>query len=209
MRLAVFGATGGIGQCLVEQALTKGHTVTAPVRNPAKMTTTHARLRVIPCDALDPVCVSAAVEDHDVVLCALGVGVQQRTTFFSASTRNIVTAMEDKSVRRLIFVSNYCVLSETPRDVFGKTMLFLTRMYLRNVLPDQRQALEEVRQSHLEWVVVRPLALTNAPAQGAYRIALDGLPPRGRQISRADVAEFMLSQLTSRQYLRMIPALAY
>ena len=77
-------------------------------------------------------------------------------------------------------------------------MLFLGRMYLRNILPDQRQALEEVRQSHLEWVVVRPLALVNEPAKGSYRVALDGLPPLGRRIARADVAQFMLASSPQR-----------
>jgi len=101
------------------------------------------------------------------------------------------------------------VLSETPRDIVGKAMLFLGRLYLRNILPDQMQALEEVRQSHLEWVVVRPLALADTPAKGSYRVALDGLPPLGRRIARADVAAFMLNQLTSKEYLRTIPALAY
>ena len=88
-------------------------------------------------------------------------------------------------------------------------MLFLGRISLRNVLPDQRQALEEVRQSHLEWVVVRPLALTDAPGRGTWRVALDGLPQRGRRIARADVAAFMLDQLASKDYLRTIPALAW
>jgi len=209
MKVAIFGATGGTGRCLVDQALAKGHSVTAPVRDPARMTTTHERLHVISCDVLDPVCVAAAIEDQEAVLCALGTGVKERTTLYSAGTRNIITAMEDKGVRKLILVSNFCVLSETPRDLVGKAMLFLGRMYLRNVLPDQRRALEEVRQSHLEWIVVRPLALVDTPGRGGYRVALDGLPPRGRQISRADVAEFMLSQLTSKEYLRTIPALAY
>ena len=209
MKIVVFGATGGIGGCLVDQALALGHTVTAAVRNPAGMTTRHQRLRVVPCDVLEAERVAAAVDGQEAVLCALGTGAKSKTTVYSAGTRNIVAAMEDKGVRRLILVSNFCVLSETPRDMVGKALLFLSRLYLRNVLPDQRQALEEVRQSHLEWVVVRPLALADTPARGSYRVALDGLPPLGRRIARADVAAFMLNQLTSREYLRTIPALAY
>jgi putative NADH-flavin reductase len=209
MKIVVFGATGGIGRACVEQALAQGHELTAPVRAPARMTTAHERLRVLPCDVLDPACVAAAVEGQDAVLCALGTDAVKPTTVYSVGTRNIITAMEDSGVRRLVLVSNFCVLSETPRDLVGKAMLFLGRLFLKNILPDQRQALEEVRQSHLEWVVVRPLALVNAPARGSYRLALDGLPPRGRRISRADVAAFMLNQLVSREYLRTIPAIAW
>ena len=158
---------------------------------------------------LDAACVAAAVDGHDAVLCALGTEAGKPTTVYSAGTANIIAAMEDKGVRRLVIVSNFCVLSETPRDSVGKAMLFLGRISLRNVLPDQRQALEEVRQSHLEWVVVRPLALTDAPGRGTWRVALDGLPQRGRRIARADVAAFMLDQLASKDYLRTIPALAW
>ncbi|MGA2615346.1 MAG: SDR family oxidoreductase [Spirochaetia bacterium] len=209
MKIAIFGATGGIGRCLVDLALSQDHMVTAAARNPAKVSRSDERLRVVPCDVLDTACVTAAVDGQEAVLCALGTDTKRQTTLYSTGTRNIIMAMEEKGVRRLILVSNFCVLSETPRDIVGKAMLFLGRIYLRNVLPDQRQALEEVRQSHLEWVVVRPLALSNEPAKGTYRVALDGLPPLGRRISRADVAQFMLGQLTSREYLRTIPSISY
>ena len=117
--------------------------------------------------------------------------------------------MEEEGVRRLIVVSNFCLLSETPRDLMGKAMLFMGRFYLRNVLPDQREALEEVRESHLEWIVVRPLALVDWPGTGTYRVALDGLPPRGRRVARDDVAHFMVNQLSSREYVRTTPSIAY
>jgi putative NADH-flavin reductase len=209
MKIVIFGATGRIGRCLVEQALAKGHLITAAARDPAGMRITHKRLQVERCDVLDLARVAAAVDGQDAVLCALGTEAKKPTTVYSVGTRNIISAMEDKGVRRLITISNFCVLSETPRDLAGRAMLFLGRIYLRNILPDQRQALEEVRQSHVEWVAVRPLALTDAPARGTWRVALDGLPLRGRRIARADVAAFMLDQLTSKEYLRTIPALAW
>ena len=209
MKIVVFGATGGIGRCLVDQALAMGHAVTAAVRNPALINAARDHLRVVQCDVMEAPGVLAAVEGQQAVLVALGSDAKGPTRLYSQSTRNIITAMEEKGVRRLILVSNFLVLSETPRDAGGKAMLFLGRIYLRNILPDQRQALEEVRQSHLEWVVVRPLALVNASGTGTYRVALDGLPPRGRRIARADVADFMLRQLTSSEYVRTIPSLAY
>lgn len=209
MKIVIFGATGGIGRCLVDQALAAGHSVTAAVRNPAGIGVTHERLRVVPCDVMDAAAVLAAVDGQQAVLVSLGSDARGPTRLYSQSTRNIIAAMEEKGVRRLILVSNFLVLSETPRDIGGKAMLFLGRIYLRNILPDQRRALEEVRQSHLEWVVVRPLALVNAPGTGSYRVALDGLPPRGRRIARADVADFMLKQLASNEYVRTIPSLAH
>ena len=118
MRIVIFGATGGIGRCLVDQALAKGHVVTAAVRDPARMPATHEQLRVERCDVLDAACVAAAVDGHDAVLCALGTEAGKPTTVYSAGTANIIAAMEDKGVRRLVIVSNFCVLSETPRDLW-------------------------------------------------------------------------------------------
>ena len=205
----VFGATGGIGRCLVEQALQKSHSVTAAVRNPARMMKALERLDVVQCDVMDPACVARAVEGQQAVLCALGTDAKGPTTLYSVGARNIIKAMEDLGVRRLVMVSNFAVMSEKAGDLVGRAMLFMARIYLRKILPDQRQALEEVRQSHLEWVVVRPMALTDAPRTGRYRVALDGIPGGGRRISRADVADFMLNQLSGSEYLRTIPSLAY
>ena len=173
------------------------------------MTASHEQLQVTQCDVLDAACVGRSIDGQDAVLCALGTDARRPTIVYSVGTRNIIDAMEDKGVRRLIVVSSFCVLSETPRDLVGKFILFMGRAYLRNILPDQRQALEEIRQSHLEWVAVRPLVLVNSPGRGHYRVALDGLPPRGRRISRADVAAFMLDQLVSREYVRTIPSIAW
>jgi len=193
----------------VEQALEKNHVVTAAVRSPAKMMAARERLTVFPCDVLDPAGAARVVDGQDAVIVALGTGAARATTLYSVSARNIVRAMEDRGVRRLILVSNYAITGERAPDPAGRIMLFLTRIYLRRILPDQRQAVEEVRQSHLEWIVVRPLALTNAPRSGRYRVVMDGLPVGGRTISRADVADFILNQLSGSDYVRTIPAISY
>ncbi len=209
MKIVVFGATGRLGRCLVEQALQKNNLVTAAVRSPQKMMAGRERVTIIPCSVMDPASVTRAVEGQDAVIVALGTGPARATTLYSVSARNIVRAMEDRGVRRLLLVSNYAVTGERAPDPAGQIMLFLTRLYLRRILPDQRQAVEEVRQSHLEWIVVRPLALTNGPRTGRYRVAMDGLPVRGKTISRADVADFILNQLSASDYVRTIPAISY
>jgi putative NADH-flavin reductase len=88
-------------------------------------------------------------------------------------------------------------------------MLMLARRVIRHTLADHRRALEAFIRSDLEWVAVRPMALTNGPLTGRYRIAASGLPHKGRRIARADVADFMLSQAQDDRYLRQAPAIAY
>jgi putative NADH-flavin reductase len=125
MRITIFGATEGIGRCLVDQALARGDIVTAAVRDPALLPIAHERLCASRCDVLDAAAVAAAVDGQEAVLCAIGSGVGKPTTVYSAGTRNIIAAMGDQGARRLVMVSNFCLLSETPRDLVGKAMLFL------------------------------------------------------------------------------------
>lgn len=78
-----------------------------------------------------------------------------------------------------------------------------------HVTADHRRALEEIRKHAPEWIVVRSLLLNDGPLTGHYRRAVDDLPAKGMQIARADVADFMLRQATSDNYLYKVPAIAY
>jgi len=68
--------------------------------------------------------------------------------------------------------------------------------------------LEELRTRALDWIAVRPVLLTNGPRTGRYRVASEGIPRGGYRISRADVADFMIHQLTSDEFVRKMPAIA-
>src|SRR5207302_983422 len=102
MRLAIFGATGGTGRCLVDQALGQGHKVAAFVRNPSALTNRHEKLSIVQGDVLDPAKVAVGVSDAEAVLCALGAQNGPGTTLLSDATRNIIAAMKRYGVRRLI-----------------------------------------------------------------------------------------------------------
>jgi putative NADH-flavin reductase len=102
MKLLIFGATGGTGRHLVQQALTQGHTVTAFVRDPARLDLAHPNLTAVQGDVLDPAAVERAVPGHDAVLSAIGAPASKTGTLRSVGTRNIVRAMERTGVRRLI-----------------------------------------------------------------------------------------------------------
>ena len=113
MKVAVIGASRGVGRHIAEQALARGYEVTAAVRNPAAVDLRHERLRSVECDALDTAAVSAAINGQDVVFCALGDDSRGPTTLYSSAAQNVLAGMRQHGVRRLVFLSNFGVLSET------------------------------------------------------------------------------------------------
>jgi putative NADH-flavin reductase len=209
MKIAIIGASRGVGRHIAEQALARGHQVTAAVRNPADVPMQHERLWVVTCDALDKAAVGAAIQDQDVVFCAIGTNSRGPTTLYSSAARNVVTAMRQHGVRRLVFLSNFGVLDETGSDLISSLMLVLARRVIRHTLADHRLALDAMVGSGTEWTAVRPMALTDGPLTGNYRVDTAGLPRKGRSIARADVADFMLKQAEEDRYLRQAPAIAY
>jgi len=208
MDLIIFGSTGPTGRLLVQQALEQGHRITAFARSPAKMTIQHANLSIAQGDVLDYASVEAAVKGKDAVLSALGVRKLGRTAVLSEGTRNILMAMEEHGVRRLIQMSSLGVGES--KGQFPWHLEILVWLFLRNIYADKEVQERFIRESSVDWTIVRPAALTNGPRRGAYRawIGKPDPPIKGR-ISRADVAEFVLKQLTDDRYLKQAPGLSY
>jgi putative NADH-flavin reductase len=212
VKLTIFGATGGTGACLVEQAVAAGHEVTAVVRDPGRLAVSpglaaagsyaaagrdHPLLRTVTADVMDPAMISPAVAGADAVLSAVGPHGTGPTTVSEHSARSIIGAMRASGVRRLITVSGSIVTDAGE----GPFMRFLVkplarRTALRHVSADMRQGEDEVRESGLDWTIMRPPRLTGGPATGTYRTALDRNLPRGYTVSRADLAACMLALIT-------------
>jgi nucleoside-diphosphate-sugar epimerase len=134
---------------------------------------------------------------------------QRRTTTLSDGTRNIARAMEELGVRRFVCESSLGIGDS--RGQWGFLYRYiLIPLLLRNVFADKEVQEKVIRDSKLQWVIVRPAALTNGPRTSAYR-SWTGLPtaPIRRRISRADVADFMLKQLAEDTYLSKTPAVSY
>ena len=197
MRLTVFGATGGTGRCLVEQALAAGHDVTAVVRDPTRLTVPpHARLHAVTADVMDPVAIAPAVDGADAVVSALGPRGTGPTSISEDSTRSIIEAMEKCGARRLVTVSGSIVDDTGCGFLMHRVIKPLARRtFLRNVGADMGRAEHVVHASDLHWTIFRPPRLTDKPASGSYRTAIDRNPPRGVTISRADLAAEILARL--------------
>jgi putative NADH-flavin reductase len=212
VKLLVVGATGGTGRELVTQALRQGHEVTAFVRDPRKVARSDPRLHVVagsPVEGGGGDAIALAVRGQDVVISALGRRNSFRSEHLMArSMETIVPAMESHSVRRLIVVSAYGV-AESGR---GAPLLprLMYRLLLTDIFADKLAGEDRVRRSTLDWTFVYPVALTNGPRTGKYRtgerIELRGVLPR---ISRADVADFILTQLGSATFRRKIAVISY
>jgi putative NADH-flavin reductase len=209
MRLIVFGASRGVGRALTELALADGHSVTAVVRNPAEFALAHESLNVAAGDVTDAGSVSRNIGEHEMVFCTVGADQRGATTLYSDAARNIAEAMDASGISRLMLLSNFGVFGENGRGVRTAAMALLVKRFLRATLEDHRRALDELSGRELQWTAVRPMALTDGARTGVYRVVERGLPRGGTRISRIDVADFMLKQLDTDQYVHRVPAIAY
>lgn len=209
MNLLIFGATGPTGVQLVQQALEHGHSVTAFARNPDAVMSKHERLTVVKGDILDASSVDAAVAGKDAVLSALGVRKLGKNTILSEGTKNILVAMQKHGVRRFICETSLGVGDSKGELGFLFTWVFLP-LFLKNAFADKEIQEQYIRDLGTDWVIVRPTYLTNGPRRGVYQVWTGSRPAgtKGR-ISRADVADFMLKQVTDDGYLRKTPGLSY
>jgi putative NADH-flavin reductase len=197
MKLTIFGATGGTGKCLVQQALTAGHQVTAVVRNPARLTIpAHQWLQVITADVLDPAAISPAVDGADAILSGVAPPGTGPSTLRQDSTRSIIQAMQKTGARRLLVISG-SIVADQGESPYLRYLLkpLVRRTFLRHVCADFRGAEEEIHASGLDWTIFRPPSLTNKTARGTYRSAIDRNLPHCFSISRADLAACMLTLL--------------
>lgn len=205
--IIIFGATGTIGRRLVEQALEKGYTVTAFVRDPAKFDLKHANLKTFKGDVLNGISVEKAIDEQTAGICALGAG--SKGVIRSEGTKNIIQAMEKAGVKRLICLSSLGVGdSRETLNFLWKYIMF--GLLLRKAYADHGRQENYVMQSNLDWTIVRPAAFTDGNLTGNYKHgSLGGDKTIKLKVSRADVADFMLKQLTDDAYLRKTPGVSY
>ncbi|MFB4299053.1 NAD(P)-dependent oxidoreductase [Actinomadura sp. NTSP31] len=195
MRLTVFGATGGIGTRLVRRALEAGHDVTAVVRDPGRMPADlRERADVVQADIMDPAAIEEPVKGADAVVSAMGPRDFGATTVCRDSSRSIIAAMRATGAGRFLMVSMGAIEAMPGDDPFTRYVVkpvILGRL-LRHGIADMSVAEAQVRDSGLDWTIVRPPRLTDKEGKGRYRQAVDRSVPGGFTISRDDVAKALL-----------------
>ena len=208
MKLLIMGATGGLGRELVRRASEWGYEATAFARDPSRVLRHDERLRVVRGDVLDPASVEPAVRGQDAVVTALGTpNPRKPSTLLSEGTKNVVKAMEQHGVRRLVCVTILGTGGSGRRHGSPFYRLFVLGFIVRPMLEDKERQEEVIRRSSLDWTIVRPPRYTDEPEGGDYRVIADG--GRVGKIGRADLASFMLIQLDDHEYVRRAVMVGY
>jgi putative NADH-flavin reductase len=207
MRLAIFGATGGTGLQLTQQALERGHSVRVLVRNPNRMPLTSANMRIVLGSVLDHESVNKTMLGADAVLSCLGQGTLFRNTrVVSVGTRLIMDVMKEHGVRRLVVESAFGAGESLGTANLFQMLLFAT--LLAAPYEDKNLMEPEVKASGLDWTIVRPTVLSNGQRTGLYQVASGIRVPMLVSVARADVATAMLRAVEERLWIREAPTVA-
>jgi putative NADH-flavin reductase len=210
MKVALFGASGATGKLLTQRCLAAGFDVTALLRAPETFPQ-RAHIHAIHGSAFDPAPVCQTIEGADVVLSALGANSLKKEDVLERAIPQIIAAMQQtstqpKPVRRIIVLGSAGALSTSLdkqpawRRWIVQNIVYNT--FLKWPVASQISQWNNLSRSGLDWTMVMPPMLTNTPAHGHYRIDGDALPPNGSRISREDVADFIMQQIISPQWIR-------
>lgn len=212
MKLVIFGATGFSGKAILAEALSQCHQVAILVRNKNRITVSQDSLKVIEGDALDRHAIARALEGCDAVIQCLGVGGKgdgKPTTFISESTRIITEEMQRQGIERFIALSNVGAgNSKAFLPAFFRIFILPVFMKWLQVIIDDKNRMESIiMNSGLDWTIVRCPNIVDKPGRGVFLATLDGKRLKWN-ITREDLAEFIINQLYSDLYIRQTPAVS-
>jgi putative NADH-flavin reductase len=210
MNIAIFGASGATGTLLTQRCLAAGHNVRALLRTPEKFPL-RDQVHVIQGSPFDLASVSQTIQGTDAVLSALGAKSLKKEDVLERAVPRIIAAMQESlsqpnPVRRIIVLGSAGALSTSLdkqpawRRWIVQNIVYNT--FLKWPVASQISQWNDLSHSDLDWTMVMPPMLTNGPARGIYRIDGEALPPNGSRISRADVADFMMQQIDSLQWIK-------
>lgn len=211
-KLLVIGGTSGVGLQTVELALERGHTVTAIARRPERMILQHPRLRTVAGDILDAASMLRAVAGQDAVVIAIGMGpTREPVSLFSKGGQNVLHAMEQSGLRRLVAVTGIGAGDSRNHGGFFYDRLLLP-LALQTIYEDKNRQEALIRQygekGTIDWTIVRPGFLTDDSPTLKYRVIDDLNGITAGDITRADVAHFILAALESGLYLNATPLIS-
>lgn len=211
LNILVIGANGGIGKQTVELALQAGHNVTAMVRDPAKLAITHTNLQILKGDMLHPETFEDYLEDKDAVISALGTNtVNKPTILYSEGNKNLLKAMKKKSIRRVFFISASAIEISPVLPFYVRfAEKYIVQKILRHMYDDLRIMEKLIKDTDIDWTIMRPPRLTDKPVTGEYHFAINGFLKNCLSISRADVAHFMINNITNQATYRTTIEIGY
>lgn len=193
MKLGVFGGTGGVGRQVVQQALAQGDEVFVLARNPAKLNDIrNEKLTTIDGNTLVASDIDKVMRWVDAVVVSLGTTGDNPTDVVSRGTQLIINSMKKHDVKRLIAVTSLGVGDSKDQVPFFFKVLMKTVM--KGIMADKEVQETRIRQSGLDWTIVRPGGLSNEARTEDYKVST-GRKLQAGMVSRADVAHFILQEL--------------
>jgi putative NADH-flavin reductase len=204
MKIAIFGASGATGRLLTECCLAAGYKVTALVRRPATFAL-REQVSVVEGSAFDAEVVQRTVEGANVVLSALGARSLRREEVLERAVPLIVAAMQQSGVRRIVALGSVGALEDSLKKQPAWCRWFVQQIVYRTFLKwpvaSQGAQWKVLSTSGLDWTMVMPPMLVNSPGRGTFRVDGEALPRNGARISREDVADFMMQQIGSAEWV--------
>ncbi len=207
MKLVVLGAAGVLGSHVIRQALGAGHEVTAYVRDARKLSASESRPRVVEGTLSDEARLREALAGADAVVSCLGVSRSTPRVQPSRDLPAVLAAMKSEGVRRYIGVSGAGVT--LPGDRKGlphKAISVLMKVFAPHLLEDKELEYAALAATHLDWTLVRSPRIVERPGTGNVKV--NPVRPQGASVAYADVAAFMLGELSRNAYLRAAPFIA-
>jgi putative NADH-flavin reductase len=212
MNVTVFGATGAIGQQVVQQLRASGHAVTAYVRTPGKVPGTWGQdVTVVTGEITDAAAIDRAITGADAVVSALGPSMDRNAIGLPLveGTRHIVEAMQRHGVRRYVGNATPSILDPRERGTWQTRLpTFMAKTFLRRAHNEIVGMSRAVMESGLDWTIVRFLAPKDGPAKGGVRQGFYGTDKLGFVVTRADIAAFTAAQVEDRSYVGAAPAIS-
>ena len=209
MKIVVFGASGGMGIKVVEQALDAKHIVTAFLRTPSKIAIQHPNLTLFQGDVMNTAAVENAIAGQEVVISVLHTTRPPVPGMMETAAKNIISAMQKHSVRRIISTTGAAVPQPEDQPKVGDRLInALISIFDKNFVVDSSANVRVIQASDLDWTIARFPRLMDGAHTGKYRVAYLG-KDSGTQITRADGADFVLKELTEKKWLRKAPVVSY
>jgi putative NADH-flavin reductase len=193
LHILVIGGTSGVGLETVKLALNRGHQLTAMARHPERLTLVHDRLAIVQGDVLDAASVVTAMTGHDVVVFTISIGPTRKpVTVFSRGASNILEAMQKLGVPRLIAVTGIGAGDSRGHGSFTYDH-FIQPFLLKTMYEDKDRSEVLIRDSNVNWTIVRPGFLNDDASEANYRVVTDISDITAGDISRSDVAHYIVA----------------
>lgn len=209
MKILIIGASRGIGKALLETALAEKIDVTVLARNPEKITLNHPRLCVVKGDVLESDSIKAAAAGQDAICSCIGVPITFKPVeLFSRAAHNLVETIKQHEGQKYVAVTGIGTGDSKGHGGFLYDVLFKP-LLLKTIYADKDREEEIIKNSAVDWLIVRPAGLTNGKRTGKYFIFNDLQGVTSKRISRLDVADFIVKQLKNPTQFGKTPLLTY